>query len=166
MKKILFLAIFLCLPTYSFSEDDSITRLGINYVDLEVDYGWVDASVDGWGISLDSAINSNVLLTLDWFKLEDANFNVISANYAFGDLSEGAFTLGIARFDSDVADSSSSDVEIGYSKRSGEMDFTLGIITSEETTFRAKVMTPVGISFGVLTDGDVSLWNLGYDFKF
>ena len=51
--------------------------VGINYVDFEVDetdyyYGF---SVDGWGLSLDSAVNENVLLTVDWFRL-DENFRI------------------------------------------------------------------------------------------
>ena len=173
MKKILFLIISLGFSTLSFSESESITRVGINYVDFEVDetdyyYGF---SVDGWGVSLDSAVNENVLLTVDWFRLdedgESADFNVVGAYYAFGDLSEGAFTIGLARYDSDLVDGSSTDVEVGYSKRSGDMDYTFSVVNSEEdATFRSKIMTPVGISFGVLTDGDVHLWSLGYEFKF
>ncbi|MDC3323658.1 hypothetical protein OAW20_04285 [Gammaproteobacteria bacterium] len=173
MKKILFILIA-SLGFASFSFSESVTRLGVNYVDLEVDetdYTYA-ASIDGYGISLDSAVTENVLLTLDYFRLtedgESADFNFISAAYAVGgDLSEGAFTIGFSRSDSDLADTSDTDVEVGYSKRSGEnVDYTFSVIASEETTIRAKIMTPVGISFGLLTDGDIDLWNLGYEYKF
>ena len=172
MKKILLLIISLGFSTFSFSEN--LTRVGVNYVDLEVSeteyyYGF---SIDGWGLSIDSAVNDNFLITFDWFTLEDdwgdsADFNIFGAYYAFGNLSEGAFTIGLARSDSDISDESSTDLEIGYSKRSGELDYTFSVVDSDEdATFRAKIMTPVGISFGVLTDGYLDLWSLGYEVKF
>ena len=174
MKTMLFLLIA-ALGFSSFSFSEAITRVGINYVDLEVDetdYTYA-FSVDGWGFSIDSAPNEQVLLTLDYFRLdedgESADFNVMTAGYAIGgDLSEGAFTVGLARFDSDLADSADYDIEVGYSRRAGgeEIDYTFSIIASEETTFRAKIMTPVGVTFGLMTDGDVDLWNLGYEYKF
>ena len=174
MKKIL-MVVIASLGFSSFSYSEGVTRLGLNYVDLEADetdYNY-EFSVDGWGVALDSAVNEKVLVTLDYFRLdedgESADFNFISGSYAVGgDLSEGAFTIGFARGDSDLADSSDTDLEVGYSRRAGgeDIDFTLSVVASEETTIRAKILTPVGVSFGLLTDGDIHLWNLGYDFKF
>ena len=86
--------------------------------------------------------------------------------FLIGDLSDGAFTLGFARFDSDVADAE-TDLEVGFSRRGGDgVDFSISAIaTEDDTTFRARVFTPIGINLGYLTDGDVGILNIGYMWK-
>ena len=164
MKKILMLLI--ALPFMAFAEN--VSKGTINYVDLSAD----GFSVDGWGASFDTAVNDNVLLQIDWFKLSEggvsADFSVFSAGYAFGSLAEGSTFVGLARYDSDLADGADTDLEVGYAKVSGDgPDYTLSIVNSEDDlSFKAEVHTPSGISLGILTDGDVDLFNVGYHFRF
>ena len=154
------------MPFMAFAENTS--KASINYVDLEVD----GFSVDGWGASFDTAMNDKVTWQLDWFKLSgdggDADFSVFSAGYAFGSLAEGSAYAGLVRFDSDLADSAETDLEVGYARIGGDgPDFSVGLVNSEDDlTFRGEIHTPSGVSLGILTDGDVDLINIGYHVKF
>ena len=160
MKKLIILLVF--IPFMAFA--DNVSKASINYVDLSVD----SFSVDGWGASFDTAMNDKVIWQLDWFKLEDADFSVMSGAYAFSSLAEGSAYVGFARFDSDLADSAETELEVGYARIGGEgPDFSVGIINSDDDlSFRGEVHTPSGISLGILTDGDVDLINIGYHVKF
>jgi len=164
MKKLIILLVF--IPFMAFA--DNVSKASINYVDLSVD----SFSVDGWGASFDTAMNDKVIWQLDWFKLSgdggDADFSVVSGAYGFGSLAEGSAFVGFARFDSDLADSAETELEVGYARIGGEgPDFSVGIINSDDDlSFRGEVHTPSGISLGILTDGDVDLINIGYHVKF
>jgi hypothetical protein len=160
MKKLFMFLMF--MPFMAFAENTS--KASINYVDFNFD----GVSFDGWGASFDSAMNDKVIWQLDWFKLEDVDFSVISGAYAFSSLAEGSAYLGFARFDSDLADSADTELEVGYARIGGEsLDFSVGLINSEDDlTFRGEIHTPSGVSLGILTDGDVDLINIGYHVKF
>ena len=164
MKKIVILMLIVT-SSFAFS---ATNRIGISYSDVQFDDADVD--LDGWALSYDGAVSENVLLSADYLSLSgdaDLDINLLSAAYAFGDLSEGAFTVGFTRIDSDLG-SADTDAEIGYSRRGGDgVDFSISAIaTEEDTTFRARVFTPVGISLGYLTDGDVGILNIGYMWQF
>ena len=111
-----FITVLIFNPNASFAQNNNVTRAAINYVNLEVDFGSIDDSVDGWGLSFDTAMNDKVMLQLDFFRLsddyDDADFSVLSGGYAFGKLSEGSWFVGAARLDSDVADSAETELEV------------------------------------------------------
>jgi hypothetical protein len=164
MKKI-FILMFFISSSFAFS---ATNRLGIGYADVQFDD--IDVDLDGWSISYDGAVTDNILIGADYTSLSgdaDLDLSLLSFAYGFGDLSEGAFTVGFTRFDSDVA-SADTDLEVGYSRRGGDgVDFSISAIaTEEDTTFRARIFTPVGINLGYLTDGDVGIFNIGYMWKF
>ena len=164
MKKLIIL-MFVVSSTFTYS---ATNRLGIGYADVQFDD--FDVDLDGWAISYDGAVSDNVLIGADYTSLSgdaDLDLSLLSFGYAFGGLSEGAFTLGFARFDSDVA-SAETDLEVGYSRRGGEgVDFSISAIaTEDDTTFRARIFTPVGINLGYLTDGDIGIFNIGYMWQF
>jgi hypothetical protein len=146
----------------------SSNRVGIGYSDVEFDDFSVD--LDGWALSYDGAVNDNVLIGGDYTSLSgdaDVDLSMLSFGYGFGSLSEGAFTVGMARFDSDLA-SAETDLEVGYSRRGGDgVDFSISVInTEEDATFRIRVFTPTGINLGYLSDGDVGILNVGYMWQF
>ena len=162
MKKIVILMLIVS-SSFAFS---ATNRLGIGYSSTEGDI--LDA--DGWTLSYDGAVSENVLLSADYLSLSgdaDIDLSMLSAGYAFGELSEGAFTVGFTRLDSDVA-SADTDAEIGYSRRGGDgIDFSISAIaTEEDPTFRVRVFTPVGINLGYLFDGDAGILNIGYMWQF
>ena len=153
------------MPVIAFA--GNVSKASISYVDLSAD----GFSVDGWGASFDTAMNDKVIMQLDWFKISESgvsvDFNFLSAAYAFTSLSEGSAFVGLVRTDSDLGDSN-TELEVGYAKISGEgPDWSLSLINSDDDlTFRGEVHTPVGITLGILTDGDVDLVNIGYHFRF
>ena len=163
MKKLIIL-MFVISSSLAYS---STNRLGIGYADVQFDD--IDVDLDGWAISYDGAVTDNILIGADYTSLSgdaDIDLSMLSFAYGFGDLSDGAFTLGFARFDSDVADAE-TDLEVGFSRRGGDgVDFSISAIaTEDDTTFRARVFTPIGINLGYLTDGDVGILNVGYMWK-
>ena len=163
MKKLIIL-MFVISSSLAYS---STNRLGIGYADVQFDD--IDVDLDGWAISYDGAVTDNILIGADYTSLSgdaDLDLSMLSFAYGFGDLSDGAFTLGFARFDSDVADAE-TDLEVGFSRRGGDgVDFSISAIATEyDTTFRARVFTPIGINLGYLTDGDVGILNVGYMWK-
>tara|TARA_Y100000590_G_C15429820_1_gene904703 strand:+ start:258 stop:758 length:501 start_codon:yes stop_codon:yes gene_type:complete len=165
--RIIAIIIFL-MPVMAFGQNTNVSKASVNYVNFDVDDGWVDASVDGWGASFDTAMNDKVIFQLDWYRISEdgvsADLSIFSAGYAFGSLSEGSWFVGAARFDSDVADSAETEIEVGYSKISGDgSDWSISYI---DEGIRGEVHTPSGFSIGILTDGDVTVLNLGYHIRF
>ena len=164
-----FITILIFNPNISYAQNTNVSRAAINYVNLEVDFGSIDDSVDGWGLSFDTAMNDKVMLQLDFFRLsedgDDADFSILSGGYAFGKLSEGSWFVGAARLDSDVADSAETELEVGYASIAGAdgPDWSVSYI---DESVRGEVHFPAGVSLGVLTDGDVTLLNIGYHIKF
>ena len=163
MKKLIILMLIM-----SSSFIYSSNRIGIGYADVEFDDVSID--LDGWALSYDGAVNDNVLIGADYTSLSgdaDLDLSMLSFGYAFGSLSEGAFTVGMTRFDSDLA-SAETDLEVGYSRRGGDgVDFSISVInTEDDATFRARVFTPTGINLGYLSDGDVGIVNIGYMWQF
>ena len=169
MKIILTAVLVVCISLTSTSYAENVTRAGLNYVNLSVDDDFIDESVDGWGLSFDTAMNDKVMFQLDYFKLSedgvDADFSVVSGGYAFGKLSEGSWFIGASRFDSELQDSTDTELEFGYANIAGA-DGPDWFVSYIDESIRGEVHFPAGVTLGVLTDGDVTLLNIGYQIKF
>ena len=164
MKKLFTLLVILS-STLAYS---ATNRIGVGYADVQFDD--FDVDLDGWALSYDGAVSDNVLIGADYTSLSgdaDLDLSLLSFAYGFGSLSDGAFTIGLSRFDSDIG-SADTDVEVGYSRRGGEgVDFSISVInTEDDATFRARIFTPIGINLGYLSDGDVGIFNIGYMINF
>ena len=164
-----FITILIFNPNISYAQNTNVSRAAINYVNLDIDDDYIDASVDGWGLSFDSAMNDKVMFQLDFFRLSedgaDADFSVVSGAYAFGKLSEGSWFIGASRFDSDLADSADTELEFGYANIAGA-EGPDWFVSYVDEGLRGEIHFPAGVSLGVLTDGDVTLLNIGYHIKF
>ena len=162
MKKILM--VLLLSPFAVFANNND---LGVHYTSWNID----DAgTIDGYGLNYSGlAGDNNVLVDFDLERVsgdgDDLNYNILSLGYAFGDANEGAFSIGLMRFDAE--DEDSSDFQIGYGRRGGEgIDYHVGLVnTEDDTTFIVRLRGESGVTFSaLLVDGD-SIMNLGYSWR-
>ena len=163
MKKILM--VLLLSPFAVFANNND---LGVHYTSWDLDNC---CTVDGFGIDYSGlAGDNNVLVDFEYSKLseggEDFNYNILALGYAFGNANEGAFSIGLMRFDSDAGDDE-SDFMVGYGRRGGDgIDYHVGLVnTEEDATFVVKLRGEGGVTFSMLrSDGD-TLMNLGYSWR-
>ena len=162
MKKIIFL--MLLLPTVSFANNNDI---GVHYTSWDLDGC---CTVDGFGIDYSGLAGDNSLLVdLTYERVSeggvDFNFNILSLAYAFGNANEGAFNLGMTRFDGEGE--SESDVMVGYGRRGGEgVDYQVGLInTEDDATFMLSLRGESGIKFTLFSSDGDNLMTLGYSWR-
>tara|TARA_Y100001968_G_C19200620_1_gene639768 strand:+ start:145 stop:639 length:495 start_codon:yes stop_codon:yes gene_type:complete len=160
MKKLLF--ILLSVPMLAWP-----ASIGLSYND------WDDYS-DGIAIEFDSTLGSNMVFDFDYHDVDadgtSINVHFMHLGYAFGDLSEGSFHLGVSNFDADYYDDGSGEtgVTIGYTRRAGAGgDYSIKY--SDLDAFEIlefDYVTDSGVSFGIMDDGDgTTVWTIGYTFQ-
>lgn len=155
--------VLLLSPFAVFANNNDI---GVHYTSWNID----DYTIDGFGVDYSGlAGDNNFLIDFTYDNVDDVggsvNYNILSLAYAFGNANEGAFSLGMARFDAEG--SSESEVMIGYGRRGGEgVDYHIGLIDGEEdATFSVKIRGERGVTFSVLaSDGD-TLSTIGYSWR-
>ena len=140
--------------------------LGVHYTSWDLDGC---CTVDGFGVDYSGlAGDNNFLIDVTYDRIEESgvslNYSIISLGYAFGHANEGAFSLGVARFD---ADGSETDVMIGYGRRGGEgVDYHIGLLnTEEDATFTVKIRGERGVTFSVLANDGDTITTIGYSWR-
>ena len=150
--------------------------VGINYNDFAIDVeDGVSASIDGFGVSL-SGINKSIIYDFDLTRFsgagESLTLNMTHIGYAFGDLDQGSFYLGIVSSDSNAEDSDrSTDAEVGYARRGNNgIQYKVGILTGDfDESVDVEVQIPVqggNLELGVLVDSGDRWLTVGYAWNF
>ena len=134
-----------------------------------INYNDIDGS-NGIGISL-SGSASNFVYDFDIMDLDDNTANLLHLGYAIGNVSEGSFYVGLVSVDSDIADSRSTDPELGYVVRGNDgVQWKVGLLLGDfEETIDAEVQIPVGqgnLELGLMHDDEDSLITVGYSWNF
>ena len=133
--------------------------VGINYNDFD--------GGDGFGVSL-SGTSGSFVYDVDVIDLEGTTFDLTHVGYAFGDVSEGSFYVGLA---SANADDRITDPELGYVLRGNDgVQFKVGLLLGDfEETIDAEVQIPAGggnLELGIMHDDGDSLITIGYSWNF
>jgi hypothetical protein len=132
--------------------------VGINFNEVD--------GADGFGLSL-SGTSGSFVYDVDVMNLEDT-LDLIHVGYAFGDVSEGSFYVGLASANSDDR---ITDPELGYVLRGNDgVQFKVGLLLGDfEESIDAEVQIPVSggnLELGILHDDGDSLITVGYSWNF
>lgn len=149
---------------------------GISYNDFAIDIeDGVSASIDGFGASL-SGSNNSIIYDFDLTRFsgagESVTFNMTHIGYAFSDLDQGSFYLGIVSTDANIEDTDrSTDAEVGYARRGNNgIQYKVGILTGDmDESVDVEVQIPVqggNLELGVLVDSGDRWLTVGYAWNF
>ena len=160
MKKFLF--ILLSVPMLAWP-----ASIGLSYND------WDGIDSDGIAIEFDTTFGSNMAFDFDYHDVDASgvsiNVHMMHLGYAFGDLSEGAFHIGLTNMDADYYDDGSGETgpTIGYTRRAssgGDFSIKFSDMNDLDTILEIDYVTNSGISLGLMDDGEGTTWTIGYTF--